>query len=123
MVNFKIPNYRDLTTLYLAGITQEEIIRMYGVDAPPIDVRSKKHDTKIKIIHFFRVVETSKKAYIEHPRARINRTELISYVCKKILVSTTSVMRILEALEEQGWNLQEATMNMEILDRSISEKM
>jgi DNA-binding phage protein len=122
LANSKVPNYRDLTGLYLDGMSQEEIIRMYKADAPQMDVRSTKHDTKLKIIHFFKVIEALKKAFIEHPRAQVNRTELLSYVCKKTLISTTSLMRVLNALEEQGWSLQEVTKDNELPNRTYEKR-
>lgn len=104
--------------MYLDGKTQEDIIKLCKADTQQINDRSKKSDTKNKIVHFFKVIEGTKKAYIEYPRARVNRTELLSCVYRKTLVSTTSVMRILEALEEQGWSLQEVTKNIEFHDRA-----
>lgn len=117
MIKSKIPTYSDLTSLYLNGLTQEEIIRMFDVDDPTMNFTNRKRDTKNKIIHFFKVIEGSKKAYVQHHRARINRTELLSYTNKKTLISTTSIMRVLEALEKQGWSLQEATRDTELLER------
>lgn len=117
LIKSKIPTYSDLTSLYLNGLTQEEIIRIFDIDDPTMNFTNRKRDTKNKIIHFFKVIEGSKKAYIRHHRARINRTELLSYTNKKTLISTTSIMRVLEALEKQGWSLQEATRDKELLER------
>jgi len=95
---------------------------LYEADILQMNVRSRKYDTKIKIIHFFKVIEGSKKAYIEHPRARIDRANLLFYANKKTRIPTTSIKKVLEALEKQGWSLQEATMDMELLDRFPKKK-
>jgi hypothetical protein len=116
--NHKIPNYRDLTSFYLDGMTREEIIRMYKADAPQMELKGRKRETKKKINHFFKVIDESEKIYIEQPRARSNRSDLIFYASKKTFIPTTSIMRVLEALEKQGWSLQEATRDRKHLDRS-----
>ena len=79
MANHKIPTYGEISGLYLDGMTQEEMIQLYEADIVQMDVRSRKRDAKIKIIHFFKVIEASKKAYIEHPRARLDSAILVFY--------------------------------------------
>ncbi|RPJ78481.1 MAG: hypothetical protein EHM20_03810 [Alphaproteobacteria bacterium] len=122
MANQKIPTYGEISSLYLDGMTQEEIIQLYEADIVQMDVRSRKRDTKFKIIHFFKVIEGSKKAYIEHPRARIDKANLLFYANKKTSIPTTSIKKVLEALEKQGWSLQEATRDMELLCRSLKRR-
>ena len=123
MANYKIPTYGEIASLYLDGMTQEEIIQGCEADTLQMDVRSRKLDTRIKIIHFFKVIEGCKKAYIEHPRARIDRANLLFYVNKKTLIPTNSINRVMEALEKQGWSLQEATRDKELLDSSSRKKL
>jgi hypothetical protein len=66
-------------------MTKEEIIRMYKVDAPQMDLRGRKRETKRKINHFFKIIDESKKTFIEQPKARSNRAALIFYASKKHL--------------------------------------
>jgi hypothetical protein len=119
MVNYKIPTYGEITSLYLDGMTKEELIHLYEADVLQMNVRSRRHDTKIKIAHFFNVIEVSKRAYIENPRARIDKAKLLFYANKKTLIPTISIRKVLGALEKQGWSLQEATRDMEYLNRSL----
>jgi hypothetical protein len=122
VANHKIPTYGDITSLYLDGMTKEEIIHLYEADVLQVNVRSRKHDTKIKIAHFFNVIEGSKRAYVENPRARVDKANLLFYVNKKTRIPTTSIKKVLDALEKQGWSLQEATRDMEYLDRSLKRR-
>ena len=123
MDSHKIPTYRDLTSFYLDGMTKEEIIRMYKADAPQMNLKGRKRETKKKINHFFKVIDEFKKIYIEQPRVRSNRAALIFYASKKTLIPTTSIMRVLEALEKQGWRLQEVTRDRKHLDRSSEKQL
>jgi hypothetical protein len=103
-------------------MTKEEIIHLYEADVLEMNVRSRKYDTRNKIIHFFKVIEASKIAYIENPKARVDKANLLFYANKKTRISTTSIKKVLEALEKQGWSLQEATIDMEYLDSSPKKK-
>ena len=122
LANYKIPTYTEIASLYLDGMTKEEMIQLYEADSLKMDVRTRKRDTKIKIIHFFKVIEGSKKVYIEQPRARIDSASLLSYVSKSTLIPTISIKRVMEALEKQGWSIQEDTSSMKLLDRSPRRK-
>ncbi|MDQ1252082.1 MAG: hypothetical protein QG646_1197 [Euryarchaeota archaeon] len=122
MTIYKIPTYSDLTNLYLDGMTKEEIIRMYKADAPQMDLRGRKRETKRKINHFFKIIDESKKTFIEQPKARSNRAALIFYASKKTFIPTTSFKRALEALENKGWILQEAIKDVELYDKYLEKK-
>jgi hypothetical protein len=56
---------------------------MYEADVLQMNVRSRKCDTRNKIVHFFNVIEGSKKAYIENSRARVDKANLLFYANKK----------------------------------------
>lgn len=110
----KIPAYRDLASLYLDGMTKQEIMQMYQADAPQGDLRGRKLASKNKINNFFKVIDESRKTYVEQPKARSSRAVLIFYANKKTLISTVSYMRVLEELEKKGWNLQEVVRDTKI---------
>ena len=52
--------------------------------------------------YFFKVIDESKKSYIEQPKARRNRAMLVYYASKKMYLRNISIVRVLEALEKQG---------------------
>lgn len=103
----KIPNYKDLTILYLDGMKKEEILLLYKANTPQIDLMGRKRATKKKINNFFKIINESMKIYIEQPKARSNRANLIFHINRRTQISNISIVKVLEALENQGWNLQE----------------
>jgi hypothetical protein len=104
----KIPTYRDLTSLYLDGMTKEEIVLLYKADSLQMDLMGRKRTTKKKINNFFNVINESKKTYIEQPKARDNRANLVFYINRRTKIPSVSIVKVLVALENQGWNLQES---------------
>jgi hypothetical protein len=98
-------------------MTKEEIIRNYEADVPQADLKRRRREAKKKINNFFKVIDESKRTYIEQPKARCDRAMLVYYASKKISMRNISIVRVLEALENQGWNIQEATRDIELIER------
>lgn len=87
-------------------------MQLYKVDAPQMYIRGRKRATKKKINNFFKVIDESRKTYIEQKKARSDRASLAYYTSKKTDIRNISIIRVLEALDKQGWNIQEATKDM-----------
>jgi hypothetical protein len=117
MANYTCPTHREIAHFYMLGKTKEEILKIYMVDCNQIDIGSTKQETKLKINHFFKVLEGARAAYIENPKSRICFEFLVSQTSKSTLVNITSCKKILEALTHVGWSIEKETEGLELKDK------
>jgi len=121
LVNYDLPTYKEIAHFYILGKTKDEILKIYMVDSNEIDFGRMKKETKIKINHFFKVLEGAKKAYVDNPRSRISFESLISQTSKVSLINITSCKRVLEALNDAGWSIEEETEGLDLKDKKASK--
>ncbi len=118
MANYTCPKQREIAQFYVQGKTKEEILKIYIVDDIQIEIGSLKHETKLKINHFFKVLEGARTAYVENPRSRICFEFLVSQTSRGTLINITSCKKILEALTYAGWSIEKETEGLELKDKN-----
>jgi hypothetical protein len=99
------------------GKTKDEILKIYMVDDNQIDIGSVKQETKLKINHFFKVLNGARTAYVENPKSRICFEFLVSQTSKSALINITSIKKILKALIDAGWSIEKETEGLELKDK------
>jgi len=117
VVNNDLPTHREIAHFYMLGKTKEEILKIYMVDFNQKDISRMKQETKLKINHFFKVIEGARKAYVENPKSRICFEFLIAQTSKGTLINITSCKKILEALTHAGWSIEKETEGLELNDK------
>jgi hypothetical protein len=118
MVNNDLPTHREIAHFYMLGKTKEEILKIYMVDNNQTDIGRMKQEIKLKINHFFKVLEGARTAYVENPKSRICFEFLVSQTSKGTLVNISSCKKILEALANAGWSIEKETEGLELKDKS-----
>jgi hypothetical protein len=121
VANYASPTQRDIAKFYVQGKTKEEILKIYMVDDNQIEMGVVKHETKLKINHFFKVLKGARKAYVENPRSRICFEFLITQTSKCTLVNITSCKKILKALIDAGWSIEKETEGLQLKDKYESK--
>ena len=114
MSNNNIPTQRELAHFYVLGKTKEEILKIYMLDDNQIEIGSTKQETKLKINHFFKVLEGARTAYVENPKSRICFEFLVSHTSRGTLINIKSCRKILEALTHAGWSIEKETEGLEL---------
>lgn len=109
-----IPTQTELAHFYVLGKTKEEILKIYMVDDNQIEIGSTKQETKLKINHFFKVLEGARTAYVENPKSRICFEFLVSHTSRGTLINIKSCRKILEALTHAGWSIEKETEGLEL---------
>ena len=93
---------------------KEEILKIYMVDDNQIEIGSTKQETKLKINHFFKVLEGARTAYVENPKSRICFEFLVSHTSRGTIINIKSCRKILEALTHAGWSIEKETEGLEL---------
>jgi len=117
LVNNDVPTHREVAHFYTLGKTKEEILKIYMLDNNQTDIGRMKQETKLKINHFFKVLEGARTAYVENPKSRICFEFLVSQTSRVTLINTRSCRKILEALTHVGWRIETETEGLELKDR------
>ena len=117
MANYTCPTQREIAHFYVLGKTKDEILKIYMIDDNQIEIGSMKQETKLKINHFFKVIEGARKVYVENPKSRICFEFLIAQTSKSTLINITSCKKILEALSHAGWSIEKETKGLELKDK------
>jgi len=117
VANYTCPTQRDIAKIYVQGKTKDEILKIYMVDDNQIDIGSVKQETKLKINHFFKVLNGARTAYVENPKSRICFEFLVSQTSKSALINITSIKKILKALIDAGWSIEKETEGLELKDK------
>jgi hypothetical protein len=121
VANYTCPTQRDIAKFYVQGKTKEEILKIYMVDDNQIDIGSVKQETKLKINHFFKVLNGVRTTYVENPKSRICFEFLVSQTSKSNLINITSCKKILKALIDAGWSIEKETDGLELKDKYESK--
>ena len=117
MANYTCPTQREIAHFYVLGKTKDEILKIYMIDDNQIEIGSMKQETKLKINHFFKVIEGARTAYVENPKSRICFEFLVSQTSKRTLINITSCRKILVALTHAGWSIEKETEGLELKDK------
>jgi hypothetical protein len=117
VVNNDLPTHREIAHFYMLGKTKEEILKIYMVDSNQTDIGRMKRETKLKINHFFKVLEGTRTAYVENPKSRICFEFLVSQTSRVTLINISSCRKILEALIHAGWSIEKETEGLELKDK------
>lgn len=123
MTNYTCPTQRDIAKFCVQGKTKEEILNIYMVDDSQIEIGIKKHEVKLKINHFFKVLDGARTAYVENPKSRICFEFLVSHTSKSTLVNITSCKKILKALTHAGWSIEKETESLELKDKFENKRV
>jgi hypothetical protein len=126
LVNNDLPTQREIAHFYTLGKTKEEILKIYMVDNNQTDIGRMKQETKLKINHFFKVLEGARTAYVENPKSRICFEFLVLQTSRVTLINVRSCRKILEALKHVGWSIEKETEGLELKEkfenkRSVSD--
>jgi hypothetical protein len=105
------------STFLRAGKNERRILKIYMIDDNQIEIGSMKQETKLKINHFFKVIEGARTAYVENPKSRICFEFLVSQTSKSTLINITSIKKILKALIDAGWSIEKETEGLELKDK------
>jgi hypothetical protein len=114
LVNNDLPTHREIAHFYTLGKTKEEILKIYMIENNQTDIGRMKQETKLKINHFFKVLEGARTAYVENPKSRICFEFLVSQTSRVTLINTRSCRKILEALTHAGWSIEKETEGFEL---------
>jgi hypothetical protein len=114
VTNCTCPTHKEIAHFYVLGKTKEEILKIYMVDDNQIEIGTTKQEIKLKISHFFKVLEGARTTYIENPKSRICFEFLVSQTSRSTLINVTSCKKILEALTRAGWSIEKETEGLEL---------